>query len=227
MVDEGKPLVSKALALIAKVRYTSIIHQATKILQLESESDEEWSLFVAVTSTLFTKSGHIQRLTSHLEQTAPQDTTLDLVLDVILGLDTYLSMAIQDYDSPQLNFDQPRWMWRLELDVGGERMSGCATTMQRASWRRVRTMNLEKVEPIVSLPRSDSNSLTAVEPVLREQAESGLAFAMALCAKPTWAVLQDIDLICKFFKEAMTGEEASLCWEFFVTFGHVGLRNNS
>ncbi|KAI4241981.1 MAG: hypothetical protein LQ352_007332, partial [Teloschistes flavicans] len=97
MVDEGKPLVSKALALIAKVRYTSIIHQATNILQLESESNEEWSLFVAVTSTLFAKSGHIQRLTSYLEQTAPQDTTLDLILDDILGLDTYLSMAIQDY----------------------------------------------------------------------------------------------------------------------------------
>lgn len=88
-------------------------------------------------------------------------------------------------------------------------------------------MNLEKVESIMSLPRSDSDSLTAIEPILREQAESGLSFAMALCAEPTWAVLQDIDLICRFFKEAMTGEEASLCWVLFVTFGHVGLRNLS
>ncbi|KAL8692408.1 MAG: hypothetical protein Q9218_002559 [Villophora microphyllina] len=107
MPCKEKPLLSKALALVAKL-----------------DIKEGHPLFTIVASTLEGIKGDIDTLASQIENEdqALDKTTQKIVLDVLLGLDTYLAMAIREFRSKSVeistfNARHCDWMDRLRVEA--------------------------------------------------------------------------------------------------------------
>ncbi|KAL8692410.1 MAG: hypothetical protein Q9218_002561 [Villophora microphyllina] len=92
---------------------------------------------------------------------------------------------------------------------------------QRTEWRAIRASNSDKIEFNTLHTPTGYHCLADIEVELREQAETGSAFAETMRSEGMWPILQDIDKICHRFGAAMTGEAGPLCWNLFVMFTQI------